>query len=954
MKARGEREVGLSATFGIMRHDAGCVENSCVWRYGLPQKSTVCCWTLALIAGMNLLGGTAARAGGTVTACTEAALRAAMAGGGTVAFACDGTITLAATITNTADAVLDGSGHQVTISGGDAVRVFCVTTNVSFQVTNLTIAHGLGRNGGGILNLGGNVLLDGVLMQANSASCDAEPQVAGDPAGGGIFNQGGSVVGANCVFSGNTADHGSLPPSSSSSRTRGGALCNESGEIRLQSCSFYSNSVTGAPRPYVDTAHNASGGAIANSGTLAANLCTFSANSAAGGVGGGDGGGGGAGSGGAVCNLGILELSDSTFLSNVVSGGVGGEGAASMLAAYFGGPGGLGGPGNGGGLFNAGVATVAGCFFTGNIGRGGDGGRGGFGAMGTDFGVPGPAGNGGDGGSASGAVCDLNALCLLTNCTVSANSGIRGAGGPGGFGGAGTRYDGYRNGADGQAGHDGQAVGGLRSVGAIVMNTVLTANAPGGDCSGTFTDAGQNACSDGSCGFTNQMPPTRGPSTLPPFYLLHNFTGQEAYLLNPLNGDEADYVDAHPFGALVTSFDGRFYGVTTGGGLDTTGAGAGAVFMVNSNGTDSSFTVLQGFTAPGGFSVPGAGPSGTLALSGDVLYGTTVWGGQSDQGSVFRINTDGSGYEIVYSFVGPVTPSGGLVASGSTLFGTTSFGGSSGSGSIFQIQTDGSGYRSMHDFLGGANGAGPAGELLLSGSTLYGTTLGGGYPNAGTVFKINTNGSGFTVLKWFDAASGGALPSAGLAISGSTLFGTTASTCYNGSPGCGAVFTINTNGSGFSILQEFPGSDGPGQHAGLIFSAGKLYGTTGGDGSLTNGGSVFMINADGSGYTVLKRFNGMDGAGPNGDLLLVGHTLYGTTENGGLYGAGVAFALSLSPAVIPSPLVSIQRTPTGITITFSGTLQSADGPTGPWTDLQGPSPQTITPAGAMKFYRARS
>ena len=88
---------------------------------------------------MNLLDGTAAQAGGTVTACTEAALRAAaLAGGGTVTFACDGTITLAATITNTADAVLDGSGHQVTISGGDAVRVFCVTTNVSFEVINLS------------------------------------------------------------------------------------------------------------------------------------------------------------------------------------------------------------------------------------------------------------------------------------------------------------------------------------------------------------------------------------------------------------------------------------------------------------------------------------------------------------------------------------------------------------------------------------------------------------------------------------------------------------------------------------------------------------------------------------------------------------------------------------------------------------------------------------------------
>jgi hypothetical protein len=51
-------------------------------------------------------------AGGTVTNPTEAALRAALVGGGLVSFACDGTITLGATITNDADALLDGSGHQ--------------------------------------------------------------------------------------------------------------------------------------------------------------------------------------------------------------------------------------------------------------------------------------------------------------------------------------------------------------------------------------------------------------------------------------------------------------------------------------------------------------------------------------------------------------------------------------------------------------------------------------------------------------------------------------------------------------------------------------------------------------------------------------------------------------------------------------------------------------------------
>ena len=72
-----------------------------------------------------LLLPVAAWAGGVVTNCTEANLRGAMAGGGTVTFACDGTITLTNTITGDLDVTLDGTGHHVAISGGGAVRCGC-------------------------------------------------------------------------------------------------------------------------------------------------------------------------------------------------------------------------------------------------------------------------------------------------------------------------------------------------------------------------------------------------------------------------------------------------------------------------------------------------------------------------------------------------------------------------------------------------------------------------------------------------------------------------------------------------------------------------------------------------------------------------------------------------------------------------------------------------------------
>src|SRR5207247_5169626 len=100
-------------------------------------------------------------------------------------------------------------------------------------------------------------------------------------------------------------------------------------------------------------------------------------------------------------------------------------------------------------------------------------------------------------------------------------------------------------------------------------------------------------------------------------------------------------------------------------------------------------------------------------------------------------------------------PFGGLTLSASTLYETTDYGGTNESGTVFKINTDGSGYTVINyfgDTIG--NGEAPSGDLTLSGSTLYGTTEFGGSNNLGTVFKINTDGSGYTVLKHFTSSAG--------------------------------------------------------------------------------------------------------------------------------------------------------------------------------------------------------
>ncbi len=89
-------------------------------------------------------------------------------------------------------------------------------------------------------------------------------------------------------------------------------------------------------------------------------------------------------------------------------------------------------------------------------------------------------------------------------------------------------------------------------------------------------------------------------------------------------------------------------------------------------------------------------------------------------------------------------------------------------------------------YLTGTNANKPLAGLLLSGNTLYGTASGGGISvDWGTVFAVNTDGTGFTKLHSFTGGSDGYRPSGGLVLLSNTLYGTA---YYGGSSGNGTVF----------------------------------------------------------------------------------------------------------------------------------------------------------------------
>ena len=377
------------------------------------------------------------------------------------------------------------------------------------------------------------------------------------------------------------------------------------------------------------------------------------------------------------------------------------------------------------------------------------------------------------------------------------------------------------------------------------------------------------------------------------FTTLYSFSSATPYPCPCINNDGLG-----PQAGLV-SLSNALYGTAQAGGS----SGYGTVFSINTDGT--GFTNLYTFSGGGDGSYPWNG----LVLSGSTLYGTTADAPGPGLATIFAMNTDGTGFTTLYSFTGGDDGAylqGGLLLSGNSLYGAAQSGGSSGSGTLYAVNTDGTGFVILHSFSaasGGINSDGiePSATLIESGETLYGTTSFGGLSGSGTVFAINTDGTGFRRLHSFTAAniftgvnSDGANPSGPLLLSGRTLYGTTSS---GGHSGMGAVFSINTNGAGFTILHSFAGTDGSGPDAGLTVSGDTLYGITGGGGGAGKG-TVFALKTNGTAFTTLHSFSGTnsDGTGPAGGVLLSDNVLYGTTSGGGDWGSGTIFSISLPVA----------------------------------------------------------
>ena len=381
-----------------------------------------------------------------------------------------------------------------------------------------------------------------------------------------------------------------------------------------------------------------------------------------------------------------------------------------------------------------------------------------------------------------------------------------------------------------------------------------------------------------------------------------------------------------PDGGLIADKAGNLYGTTPWYGANS----GGMIFELTppaAGGDAWTQTVLYSFH---GGSTDGGAPYGTLIFdaSGN-LYGTTAVGGPNNNGTVFELSpptSPGGAWTEKILFFFPANGSKGtwpfgkleMDASGN-LYGTTQFGGSGtgnvctvgGCGTVFKLSPPPAGQQSwraqvIYNFGSTPNdGLLPGRGLLVHQGAIYGVTQEGA-GNCGTVFQLVPSGGTWTENTLFTFQGIGCGATGGLIVDPSgNLYGTAR---LGGAYDDGVVFELSPPAASEdswteNTLYVFTGHRDGSQPQGSLVrdNQGNLYGTASAGGIVSvNGGVVFRLSppAPSSGgvwkEVVLHAFAGgsSDGMLPQGDLLLRGGSLYGTTVGGGNPGPGTVFVVT--------------------------------------------------------------
>jgi uncharacterized repeat protein (TIGR03803 family) len=366
-----------------------------------------------------------------------------------------------------------------------------------------------------------------------------------------------------------------------------------------------------------------------------------------------------------------------------------------------------------------------------------------------------------------------------------------------------------------------------------------------------------------------------------------------------------------PYAGLVQATNGDLYGTTVNGGT----TGNGTIFQITPGGKLTTLHTFCNQRNSKGYCLDGFGLfSGLVQGTNENFYGVTQVGGTYNYGTVFEITAEGKLTTLhSFDFNDGSDPSGLVQATNGNFYGTTAEGGSYNSGTVFEITPEGK-RTTLHNFHI-TDGRYAMGLVQATNGNFYGTTGGGGSHNHGTVFEV-TPGGKLTTLHSFCSQT----TSEGRFI-----------ICLDG---------IEANASVVNV--------------GLVQATdGNIYGTTQGGGA-NNGGTIFQITPEGdfnTVYSFCSQSSCIEGEYPAAGLVqATDGNLYGTTDNGGTDDYGTFYSLSegLGPFVETLPTsgaVGAAVTILGNNLTGTSSV-TFNGTSAKFTVVSGTEITTTVPSGA--------
>ncbi len=421
-------------------------------------------------------------------------------------------------------------------------------------------------------------------------------------------------------------------------------------------------------------------------------------------------------------------------------------------------------------------------------------------------------------------------------------------------------------------------------------------------------------------------------------------SGQNLQIVRQFNAAEGE------IGAHVTIVGDVIYGVANNG-LPDMGFDGGFIFRINSDGT--GFRIIKNFTVK----TEGLIPNSPLAVAGTVIYGTTLRGGSASQGTVFKINTDGTAYTILKSFsrIPDGRPDSGLRLDGSTLYGSLSAATTLGDGGIFRIGTDGQNYlvyssraTAIPQLFPNAPPLIASGRIIGSGSLNQIPAIVQGLPEliggCGVIYSVAMNDIGLTPLRVFPDDALGCTPALLVENSG-WLYGTSDSTS---SFSLGSVFRIKSDGTGFQTLHAFSATNQTGYKPApsLAVLNGMIYGAASAGGP-SNSGALYRLNTDGTDTELVASFSNSAGtpSSPYGVAATATHLYGGALVNGS--GGSILYKAAVPVIAKPNTPPLFVQTPLDLTVqelalvTVTNTATDTDGPASALTYQL-----TVAPSGA--------